>query len=236
MKQPVGTTQAALSQQYARLQPTLAMQLIHDAQLWYIERYVHAANPAWHNLPRFSAAAPFHAALDANDAYTLIEQGAVTLGDIGDLYRYPNTLEVVKIKGVALKQWLEESAEALKRGQPDNRWSWINKEVPSYQFDTFKGLSYVIDPTQKIGQRVSTTDGIHDEQDYVVITNNYRASGGGNFANLDGSQIIYRAPDQLQHILIEYLKSLGEKGYSPELEVNWKLVAGAGFEPTTFGL
>ena len=236
MKQSIGTTRAALSQQYARLQPTLAMQLIHDAQLWYIERYVEAANPVWQNLPRLSAAAPFHAALDANDGYTLIEPGAVTLGDIGDLYRYPNTLEVVKIKGAALKQWLEESAKALTVGQPNDRWSWVNKEIPSYHFDTFKGLNYEIDPTQKVGQRVSTADDINDEQDYVVITNNYRASGGGDFANLDGSQIIYRAPDQLQHILIEYLKSLGEKGYSPEFEVNWKLVAGAGFEPTTFGL
>ncbi|TFJ91774.1 hypothetical protein [Lentibacillus salicampi] len=29
-----------------------------------------------------------------------------------------------------------------------------------------------------------------DDQEFLVATNNYRAGGGGNFPNLDGSQVI----------------------------------------------
>lgn len=224
MQQPIGQVQAELSQRLSRLQPTLAMQLIHDAQRWYIERYAKTAQAEWLQLPRLSAAAPFHAALSATSTeFTQIEAGAVRLGDIGDLYRYPNTLDVVKVSGAQLKRWLEQSAAALKPGQPNDPWSWLNHQIASYQFDTFAGLRYRIDPQQPVGKRVTTESPLVNDQQYVVITNNYRASGGGDFANLDGSQTVYRSPDQIQHILIEYLKSLGEQGYHRELEQNWEV-------------
>lgn len=223
MQQPIGHTQATLSQQLARIEPTLAMQLIHDAQLWYIERYAQANVLPWTELPRLSAAAPFHAALSASDDFTSIDAGAVTLGDIGDLYRYPNTLDVLVVTGSTLKAWLEDSASALQLGSEDDRWSWIKADIPSYQFDTFSGINYQIDPSQPIGQRVQTSPEINDEQKYAVVTNNYRANGGGDIADLDGSQIIYSSPDQIQHILIEYLRSLGDEGYPANLRQNWKI-------------
>lgn len=223
MQQPIGHSQATLSQQLARIEPTLAMQLIHDAQLWYIDRYAQANAQSWTELPRLSAVAPFNAALSASDDFTSIEAGAVTLGDIGDLYRYPNTLDVVVVTGATLKAWFEDAASALQLGTTEDRWSWINTDVPSYQFDTFSGINYQIDPSQPIGKRVQTLPEIINEQKYAVVTNNYRANGGGDIADLDGSQIIYSSPDQIQHILIEYLRSLGDQGYPATLHQNWKI-------------
>lgn len=223
MQQPIGHTQTTLSQQFARIEPTLAMQLIHDAQLWYIERYALANALPWTELPRLSAVAPFHAALSASDDFTSIEGGAVTLGDIGDLYRYPNTLDVLVVTGSTLKAWLEDAASALQLGSADDRWSWIKADIPSYQFDTFSGINYQIDPSKPLGQRVQTSPEINDEQEYAVVTNNYRANGGGDIADLDGSQIIYSSPDQIQHILIEYLRFLGDQGYPATLRQNWKI-------------
>jgi 5''-nucleotidase/2'',3''-cyclic phosphodiesterase and related esterases len=228
MQQAIGQTQAPLSQEYARLEPTLAMQFIHDAQLWYIERYAHTnAELAWTNLPRLSAVAPFHAAINASTSadgdFTAIEAGPVTLGDIGDLYRYPNTLDVVVVSGASLKQWLEQSATALKPGNSGDQWGWINTDIPSYQFDTFSGINYRIDPTQPVGKRVQTTPALSETQQYAVVTNNYRANGGGDFAGLNGKQIVYSSPDQIQHILIEYMRWLGEEGYTATLNRNWEI-------------
>jgi 2',3'-cyclic-nucleotide 2'-phosphodiesterase/3'-nucleotidase len=39
-----------------------------------------------------------------------------------------------------------------------------------------------------------------------VATNNYRASGGGNFPGLDGSKTIYASPDANRDVLIDYIK------------------------------
>lgn len=223
MEQPIGATHAELSHQWSRLQPTLATQLIHDAQLWYIDRYVREQQPAWGKLPRLSAVAPFHAASQADDSFTHIPAGALTMGDIGDLYRYPNTLDVVVISGATLQQWLEGAAVGVQQGHSADPWSWVNPAYPAYQFDTFSGLDYLIDPSQPSGARVTTSPALIPSQDYAVITNNYRAHGGGQLGGLNGQQIVFSSPDQIQHILLAYIQKLGANGYQEELRNNWKI-------------
>ena len=39
-----------------------------------------------------------------------------------------------------------------------------------------------------------------------MVTNNYRASGGGHFPGLDGSSIVLAAPDGTREILADWLK------------------------------
>ncbi len=226
MRQPIGYSPVELSHELARLQPTLSMQLIHQAQLWYAKRLAAAEpNAEWTQLPLLSAAAPFHAAVDQASAnaheYTRIAAGDISIGDIGDLYRYPNTLDIVKVTGKELKLWLERSAEGVQSGEA-GPWSHVNAAIPSYQFDTFFGIEYMIDSSQPVSQRV-TINGVEDDDLYAVVTNNYRANGGGDFAGLNGDQIVVRSPDQIQHILIEYIKQLGEGGFAEALVENWKL-------------
>ena len=43
---------------------------------------------------------------------------------------------------------------------------------------------------------------------FIVATNNYRASGGGNFPGLDGSKTIYQSPDANRDALIDYIKTV----------------------------
>ena len=43
------------------------------------------------------------------------------------------------------------------------------------------------------------------EQEFLVATNNYRASGGGNFPNLDGTTIVIDSPDENRQVIINYL-------------------------------
>ena len=42
---------------------------------------------------------------------------------------------------------------------------------------------------------------------FVVVTNNYRASGGGSFPGLDGTNIVMDSPDENREALIRYLRS-----------------------------
>ena len=236
MKQPIGHTEVALSHRLSRLQPTTAMQLLHDAQRWYVERYLDGladesstgTEQPWQQLPLLSAAAPFFAATSAEEAaqqqFTFINAGPVTIGDVGNLYRYPNTLDVVKISVAQLQQWLETSAAALRVGSNEDPYSWVESQVPSYNFDTIAGIKYQIDVSQPIGQRVTILDQIATEA-VLVVTNNYRANGGGDFAGLDGSQIVFSSPDQIQHILIEYLKQLPQPYLAgQQLDKNWIIV------------
>lgn len=225
MSQAIGFSAHDFSLQFARVEPTHALQFIHAAQLWYAQKQLtNQAELA--QLPLLSAAAPFHAAINKATSeqgdYTLISKGELTLGAIGDLYRYPNTLDVVKVTGTMLKQWLEQTTEALQPSS-DVPWGRINSAVPSYQFDTFAGFDYRIDLSKPLGERITANIPLTDDVSYLVATNNYRANGGGDFAGLDGSHIVYRAPDQIQHILVSYLTFLGRAGYQQELNDNWSV-------------
>jgi 2',3'-cyclic-nucleotide 2'-phosphodiesterase/3'-nucleotidase len=47
---------------------------------------------------------------------------------------------------------------------------------------------------------------VSDGQEFIVATNNYRAAGGGGFPGLDGSNIVFAAPDTNRDVLIAYIR------------------------------
>jgi 2',3'-cyclic-nucleotide 2'-phosphodiesterase/3'-nucleotidase len=49
---------------------------------------------------------------------------------------------------------------------------------------------------------------VRPEQEFIVATNNYRASGGGNFPGLDGSKTILASPDTSRDVLIAYIREV----------------------------
>ncbi len=139
----------------------------------------------------------------------------------GDLYLYGNNnLQAVKIKGSDLKNWLETSAKQFATIDPNNA---VEQDlVPSYStiynYDVFyaenNALQYQIDVTKPAGSRIVglTYAGkvVAASDDFIVATNDYRASGGGNFPGIDGSKTIIKSPDANQAVVSNYVRSLGK--------------------------
>ncbi len=143
--------------------------------------------------------------------------GALAINNAADLYLYPNTLTAVKIDGAGVKAWLEKSANWFNRIDPAKRETQelVNSRYPTYDFDVLQGeLTYSIDVTQPSGQRIVDLRyrgaPVQNEQPFVVVTNNYRAAGGGRFPGLDGKSILVSAPDGNREVLIAYIRSQGE--------------------------
>jgi len=67
-----------------------------------------------------------------------------------------------------------------------------------------------------------TRDGspVADDAEFVVVTDNYRASGGGTFPALDGSTIIVEAPETNRQVLVDYILSEGD--IDPAADGNWR--------------
>ena len=88
----------------------------------------------------------------------------------------------------------------------------VNTAHPSYNFDaiTSADVRYQIDVTQPPGQRIVALQyqgaPIASGQEFLVATNNYRASGGGNFPGLDGSRTVVAAPDSSRDVLIAFIQ------------------------------
>ena len=112
----------------------------------------------------------------------------------------------------------------------------LNEEFPSYNFDVIDGVTYEIDVTAPprydsegmlINEDSSRIVDLHyngepvsDEQEFLVATNNYRASGGGNFPNLDGTTTVIDSPDENRQVIINYLTEEGT--VNPSADSNWE--------------
>jgi 2',3'-cyclic-nucleotide 2'-phosphodiesterase/3'-nucleotidase len=158
--------------------------------------------------------APFKTGSAGVSDYTDVAAGDLALNNAADLYLYPNALAVVKVDGAGLKAWLEKAAtrfNTIDPAKPEPQ-ELVNTGFAGYNFDTLTSpeVSYEIDVTQPPGKRIVhlllSGKPLADGQEFLVATNNYRASGGGNFPGLDGGKTVLNSPDASRDVLIAYIK------------------------------
>jgi 2',3'-cyclic-nucleotide 2'-phosphodiesterase/3'-nucleotidase len=215
VKTPVGQTDFRLSSYFSDVGDSSALEVVNQAQTAYATRYVKANLPQLARLPVLSMTAAFKSGYAGAGDYTDVAPGSLALNNAADLYLYPNALYVVKVTGAELKGWLETSAKRFNMIDPTvtTAQELINPGHPSFNFDTVtaKDFSYRIDVTKPVGQRIGAMawrgKAVEPGQFFLVATNNYRASGGGNFPGLDGSKTVFASPDNNRDVLIDYVRA-----------------------------
>ncbi|WP_374603002.1 bifunctional 2',3'-cyclic-nucleotide 2'-phosphodiesterase/3'-nucleotidase [Niveibacterium sp.] len=215
VKTPIGSTDFQMTSYFADVGEVGAIELVNQAQADYVAKYVKANLPAYAALPVLSVSAPFKSGFGGGNDYTDVAQGNVAINNAADLYLYPNTIYAVKVSGDNIKAWLETAAKRFNQIDPAKTTEQnLISSFPGYNFDMFTtpDIAYEIDVTQPVGSRIKNLmykgAAIVGTQEFIVATNNYRASGGGNFPGLDGSKTILAAPDANRDVLIAYIKSI----------------------------
>jgi 2',3'-cyclic-nucleotide 2'-phosphodiesterase/3'-nucleotidase len=215
VKTPVGKTDFRLSSYFSDVGDPSALEVVNQAQTDYAARYVKANLPQLANVPLLSMTAAFKSGYAGPGDYTDVAPGSLALNNAADLYLYPNALYLVKVTGAELKGWLETSAKRFNTIDPSvtTAQELINPGHPSFNFDTVtnKDFQYRIDVTKPVGQRIVSMawrgKAVEPAQTFLVATNNYRASGGGNFPGLDGSKTVLASPDNNRDVLIAYVRA-----------------------------
>ncbi|MFC5510259.1 bifunctional 2',3'-cyclic-nucleotide 2'-phosphodiesterase/3'-nucleotidase [Massilia jejuensis] len=216
VRTPVGSTDFRMTTYFADVGDPSAIAVVNLAQTAYVKKYVAANLPQYAALPVLSMSAPFKSGSAGAFDFTDVPAGNLALNNAADLYLYPNALYAVKVDGAGLKAWLETSARRFNTIDPSRRepQELVDATVPGYNFDmpTSAELSYEIDLTRPPGARIRKLAlrgvPVAPGQEFIVATNNYRASGGGNFPGLDGSSTVLASPDASRDVLIAYLREV----------------------------
>ncbi|WP_066739344.1 bifunctional 2',3'-cyclic-nucleotide 2'-phosphodiesterase/3'-nucleotidase [Cupriavidus sp. D384] len=215
VKTPIGSTNYRMTSYFADVGDPGAIEIVNQAQAKYVKDYITANLPALASLPVLSVSAPFKSGFGGGNDYTDVAMGSLAINNAADLYLYPNTVYAVKVNGDELKAWLETAAKRFNRIDPAvTAEQQLISTFPGYNFDMFTDtdMQYEIDVTQAVGSRIKnlTYKGlpVTAAMDFIVATNNYRASGGGNFPGLDGTKTVYASPDANRDVLIQYVKDI----------------------------
>ncbi|MEM8581106.1 MAG: bifunctional 2',3'-cyclic-nucleotide 2'-phosphodiesterase/3'-nucleotidase [Pseudomonadota bacterium] len=223
IQRPIGRIETPLSSALSVVAPCPCASLIAHAQKWYFEQ--HLTGPTLPSLPILSAAASFKTGgRGGPENYTDIPPGPLSWRHASDLYPFPNRLCAVVVTGAELILWLERAAGIFNKiGEGDTDCDLLDAEFPPYNFDQIIGLNYIIDPSQPAlfspdGKKRAGTKGRiqqlrykgkqpHPDEQFLVLTNDYRANGGGQFPGTGPERVVYTSAVLNRDILISYIES-----------------------------
>ncbi|WP_039049706.1 bifunctional 2',3'-cyclic-nucleotide 2'-phosphodiesterase/3'-nucleotidase [Comamonas thiooxydans] len=214
VKTPIGSTDFRMSTLFADVGDPGAIQIVNQAQQAYVASYIKANLPQYASLPVLSVSAPFKSGFQGGKDFTDVAAGSLAIYNAADLYLYPNTVYAVKVNGADIKSWLEAAAKRFNQIDVNKTAEQpLISSFPGYNFDMFTtaDVQYEIDVTQPLGSRIKNLSylgkPIDTAQEFVIATNNYRATSGASFIpKLDGSSAIWASPDANRDVVIEYVR------------------------------
>lgn len=153
----------------------------------------------------------------------------ITMRDIAANYPFPNTLKVLRISGQDIREAIERSAAYFtldEKGKVGISPEFLEPKPQHYNYDMWEGIEYTIDLTRPVGSRVTRLcrggTEIDPEQEFEVVMNNYRASGGGHYPMFQGKPVIRDLQVEVPELLAEAV--LKQKVIKAEVNQNWQVV------------
>ncbi|MEN3325245.1 MAG: hypothetical protein V7638_52 [Acidobacteriota bacterium] len=156
-----------------------------------------------------------------------IAKGPVSVRDIAGLYVYENTLAVLEVTGEQLKDALEHSAKYFKEYVPGKPASdLVDEKIPAYNFDIAEGVTYDLDISKPIGQRIQNLR-FHGQplsmtRKLRLATNNYRVNGGGGYDMYKNAPVVYRSSEEIRELIIDWLEK--NKTVPTKPNNNWRII------------
>ena len=201
---------------------------------WFVEQQVKGTE--YEELPILSTGAPFKAGgRNGANYYTEIPTGEIAIKNVADLYVYDNTVFALIMTGADVKEWLEMSAGQFNQIDPSStaEQNLIDEEFRTYNFDVIDGVTYEFDVTQpakydESGKTINENasrivnlqfDGkpIDPKQQFVVVTNNYRASG--DFPGVRNAKDTIEYAYENREAIMDYMIDVGT--IDPSADSNW---------------
>lgn len=145
----------------------------------------------------------------------------ITMRQIVCSYAFPNTLNVKKISGKVLKEYLEKDMEYWESDGEKVRVSpdYLNPIPKDFNYDIIDGVEYEAEIHRPIGERIVSLkrNGIDVKEDdyFTIVLNSYRASGGGDFEMLPLLETVKQDTTNMVDALYEYISQAKVIDFEP---------------------
>jgi 2',3'-cyclic-nucleotide 2'-phosphodiesterase / 3'-nucleotidase len=207
LNKAVAEAPVSLDSKLARVEDSALIDAIQQVQLFYSKADV-------------SFASSFNSRVS-------VPKGPVTIRQIAALYVYENQLYVLEGNGKLVRDALENSARYYNTCPGDcSHGPLINPRVIGYNYDMAQGVDYEIDLTQPPGQRIRNLrwhgKPLDDNQPLRIAVNNYRAGGSAGYSMFHGAKIVWRSPDEIRDLVIQYYSD--HKTLPALPDNNWRIV------------
>ena len=236
MRKPICHADVPIHNYFAAFGPDQSQQLLAGAKRSYVTRKLQGSSAA--ALPLVVTTVSFRTGgVSGPGNYVHIAPGPVTMRDAAAIYPFSNVPFAVRRSGAQLRDWVERAASHFAQVTPGEAdQPLINPLSLAYNCDMFHGLTYRFDLTKPArfgpdGQLANpeawrvcdlASDGelIEDDAEVIVVSNSYRANGGGGFERIPNHDVIFAGGTSTREILIDYLRDFGAEAtktaqYSP---------------------
>lgn len=207
-----------------QLQDNALVDLILDVQMYYAQKSGKIPEGAHH----VSGAAIFSATANA-------QPGEIKRSDTSNIYKYDNTLKVLKITGKELKKYMEWSASYYNTFKDGDLNISFNPDIRIYNYDMFAGVNYEVNISKEAGNRIENltyTDGkeVKDTDVIYLTVNNYRCDSkllADVFKDDKDVEVVYDNSSEtvanIRDLVGQYIVDVKGGTIKPECDNNWKL-------------
>ncbi len=154
--------------------------------------------------------------------------GPVTIRQLAALYLYENELYAIEGNGAMVKAALENAARYYLPCPTSacDAGPLTNTSVPGYAFDIAQGVSYDIDLSRPMGDRVVNLrykgKPLAADQPLRIAVNSYRAGGSNGYTMFKAGKIVWESGREIRDLLIEYYSE--GRALPPTPDGNWRIL------------
>lgn len=222
-RRAIGAVDLPMSTSFAQVADVAAMKLVAAAKIDYTRRML--AGGPHEGLPIVATATPYRSGGRGGPLnYTVIARGALSERHLFDLYPFPNTSVAIVLRAADLAEQMERAVAIYRQVQPGRSdQPLLDPAFSGFAFATFHGFSYRIDLTQParydprgrlirpLARRISDLQiggrAVHDDDRFVLATNNFRVGGSLGIAPPAPQQVVLDQRVLLADILRAFIQA-----------------------------
>lgn len=238
----VGHTKQRLHSYFDLVSPSVALRTVAAAQAEHVRRRLAGGTLA--GVPILSTTAPFRTGgRGGSTEFTDIAAGPLSLRHLVDLCPHPDTVVALIITGSELAEWLERAAILFAQIRPGQGQQYlIRNDVPGFDLTMIDGLTFTVDvaraprylpsglvakggarrigPLWRGGRRIAPSD------EFVLVTNSFRAGGSGGFPACQSDRVVMNDGVETRVTVMDFLSGGGSVPAVPSERWRFKPMGG----------